>query len=65
MAPSWLQIEEPGEKRVRLDIQKVRMVTLPESEMRADWLMAQQPAETEIPDSPPRPASGFQDPETR
>ena len=64
-APSWLQIEEPGEKLVRLDIQKVRMVTLPESEMRADWLTSQQPVQTELPVSPSGPASGFQEPEIR
>ena len=64
-APSWLQIEEPGEKRVRLDIQKVRRVTLPESEMRADWLTSRQPLQTELPVSPPSPVSGFQEPDIR
>ena len=64
-APSWLQIEEPGEKRVRLDIQKVRRVTLPESEMRADWLTSRQPVQIELPVSASSPVSGFQEPDSR
>ena len=63
-APSWMRVDEPGQKSVRFDIQKVLKVAIPESAMAADWLSGPLPPQLEPPAGASPPA-GFWESEPR